>query len=65
MEYKNILIQNGTKPICKLCGCKDKRVLVVHHLDRKRNNNAIRNLVWLCLNCHHLVHYYKNQIKIK
>jgi len=65
VKYRNILSRNGIKPKCKLCGCKDKRILVVHHRDKKRSNNTIKNLVWLCLNCHHLVHYYKDQVKIK
>jgi len=64
-EYKSFLLQSGIAQKCKLCSCRDRRVLVVHHLDEKRNNNSLKNLIWLCLNCHHLVHYYKSQIKIK
>ena len=62
IEHKNILIRNRIKPICKRCGYKDERVLAVHHLDKNKKHNNVRNLVWLCHNCHHLVHYY--QIKI-
>ncbi len=43
--------------ICHMCGLTDKRVLVVHHLDRHRSNNELENLVWLCCNCHYLVHH--------
>ena len=64
-EYRSLLLRSGVPQKCKLCGCRDKRILVVHHLDEKRNNNIIKNLIWLCLNCHHLVHFYKNQSKIK
>lgn len=62
-EYKKFLLRSGTHQKCKLCNCEDKRVLVVHHLDGRRNNNIIKNLVWLCLNCHHLVRRYKERIK--
>lgn len=58
IEHKNLLLKNGIKPICKLCGCRDKRVLAVHHLNRNKKDNKIKNLVWLCHNCHHLVHCY-------
>lgn len=61
-KLKSILIQNKIKQICKICGCKDKRVLAVHHLDKNRRNSEVRNLVWLCHNCHHLVHRYKIKI---
>lgn len=58
IKHKKILIQSGIKPVCKLCACKDKRVLVVHHLDKNKKHNNIKNLVWLCHNYHHLVHHY-------
>lgn len=61
-DYRKILTGNKIKPICKLCHCKDKRVLCAHHLDKDRKNNSLSNLIWLCYNCHHLVHNYKNAI---
>lgn len=60
--YREILIKSGIEPKCKICGNKDKRVLAVHHLDKDRKNNKVINLVWLCLNCHHLVH--RHEVKI-
>ena len=62
IEHKELLIRNGIKSVCKLCGCKDKRVLAVHHLDRNKKHNMIKNLIWLCHNCHHLVHCYNINI---
>ena len=59
IAYKKLLIKNRIKSVCKLCRCKDERVLAVHHLDRNRKHNNIKNLVWLCHNCHHLVHSHK------
>ncbi len=62
-EYRSFLLQSDAIQKCKMCGNKDKRLLVVHHKDEKRNNNKVKNLIWLCLNCHHLVHYYKEKLK--
>lgn len=62
LEYRKILLRNNLVPICKICGNKDKRVLIVHHKDRNRKNNVVKNLTWLCLNCHHLVHHYNKSI---
>ena len=54
--YRRILL--GTKiPVrCVKCGYKNERVLVVHHKDGNRKNNKLKNLEWLCRNCHYLVH---------
>ena len=62
VEYRKILINNGIKPICKLCGCEDGRVLEVHHLDKDHKNNVLNNLAFLCRNCHHLVHCHEIRI---
>jgi hypothetical protein len=62
INYKKFLIKNKIKTICKLCGCKDKRVLAVHHLDKNHKNNNLKNLIFLCHNCHHLVHCYNISI---
>lgn len=61
--YRKILIRKGVKPICALCHNKDERVLTVHHKDRNRKNNLISNLVWVCQNCHSLIHRYKEYDK--
>ena len=42
--------------ICNRCKIKDRRVLLVHHKDRNRYNNNLKNLEVLCLNCHALEH---------
>lgn len=57
VHYRKILMNSHTKPICLLCDTKDKRIIVVHHIDEDRSNNSLANLAWLCRNCHHLVHY--------
>jgi len=54
--YRLILKRTETKEECRRCGTNDKRVLVVHHKDRNRKNNALENLEWLCRNCHAIVH---------
>lgn len=59
--YRTILTRNKVPAVCKLCKSTDRRIMAVHHLDKNRNNNKVENLVWLCHNCHHLVHHYKNE----
>lgn len=56
VQYRKILNKNKIKPICKLCKTKDTRILCAHHLDRNRKNNDVSNLIWVCRNCHHLIH---------
>jgi len=63
VAYRNILIDSKIKPICNICGIKDKRILIAHHIDKNHRNNKVDNLVWLCLNCHYLVHKHKEKIK--
>lgn len=58
--YRRILERAGVFPRCALCNLTDKDILLVHHIDKDRKNNKLRNLVWLCHNCHHLVHNYSD-----
>ncbi len=39
-------------PICAFCGFGVPEILEAAHLDGKRDNNVIENLVILCPNCH-------------
>jgi len=55
-SYRNAMLRKGRSPICTVCGFSDVRALLVHHIDRNRQNNALRNLKWLCHNCHYLEH---------
>lgn len=48
----------GVEAVCDLCRITDERVLIVHHKDQDRKNNSIKNLAWLCRNCHYLAHQY-------
>ncbi|MBI4135881.1 HNH endonuclease [Candidatus Uhrbacteria bacterium] len=52
------LMRKKRKQICRKCGIYDPHVLIVHHIDKNRKNNVLSNLVWLCRNCHFLVHKY-------
>lgn len=64
--YRRILKASGRLEICTLCETSDKRVLMVHHFDKNRKNNKITNLIWLCNNCHYLVHHYNDEaIKLR
>ncbi len=54
--YRKKMLESGRPAMCKLCKKKDRRVLQVHHKDGNDQNYEIDNLIWLCVNCHHLVH---------
>ena len=60
-SYRGVIIRNKVPQKCTLCGNSDIRVLAVHHIDKNRENNKIKNLAWLCHNCHHLVHRYQDE----
>ena len=57
-SYRRILKRVGGPKVCALCQTIDERVLAVHHIDQTRTNNAPDNLMWLCHNCHFLIHHY-------
>lgn len=56
-SYRKILDRTDAEKKCLACNAVDERILVVHHIDQNRKNNDATNLIWLCHNCHHLVHY--------
>ena len=62
-NYGQILDRNKREQVCVLCKNKDKRVLAVHHLDGNKKNVELKNLIWLCWNCHFLVHHDKDTKK--
>ena len=54
--YRNVILRSKIAQICKRCRTRDKRILAVHHIDRDHQNNRTSNLLWLCHNCHFLIH---------
>ena len=56
--YRKLLIKTNKQQLCTFCKNDDKRILAVHHIDRNRKNNELTNLIWLCHNCHYLIHHY-------
>jgi len=42
---------------CEICKIDDYQVLCVHHRDKDRKNNEIKNLQILCANCHYRIHF--------
>lgn len=60
-SYKDLLKRTNTKQFCVLCKKDNHKILCVHHIDRNRKNNNVRNLIWLCRNCHFLIHHYKKE----
>ena len=59
--YKNVLLRSSVSRICRRCKTRDYRILTVHHIDKNRKNNHLRNLIWLCHNCHFLIHHYNKE----
>ncbi len=62
--YRQILLRHSQKPRCIRCALSDQRVLVVHHKDGNRKNNSLKNLCWLCCNCHFLLHHYPKEAQL-
>ena len=61
--YRDAMFRSGPEPTCRRCGLTDQRVLSVHHLDEDRSNNRLENLMWLCHNCHYLIHHHEDERK--
>jgi len=52
-EYKKKKLIN----FCQLCGFKEiPEILIIHHIDRNRQNNSSENLLRLCPFCHAMIH---------
>ncbi len=47
-----------------VCPCGEWRSLQVHHIDGNHNNNALKNLKWLCEKCHAEEHGIKIRKKV-
>ena len=60
-SYRSILAKSGQPRLCVKCQQNDHRILAVHHKDKNRKNNSNKNLIWLCHNCHFLVHHYEDE----
>lgn len=55
---RNWLARRGFFLVCNRCGYDSHpEILVIHHRDRNRKNNAVENLEILCPNCHAVEHY--------
>lgn len=57
-DFRDWMIRRNLVTHCNRCGYKERReILVVHHVDRDRNNSDLKNLEVLCPNCHAIEHY--------
>ena len=61
-SYKDLLKRTNIEKVCVLCKKSNSKTLCVHHIDKNRKNNNLSNLVWLCRNCHFLIHNYKKEM---
>ena len=57
---RNRLIESRGN-VCERCGYDKSDVLQIHHKDRNRDNNNLKNLELICPNCHAEEHYLKNK----
>ncbi len=57
--HRTTMLRSGSLQVCWHCKTDDKRILAVHHIDENHLNNDLKNLAWLCHNCHFLVHHDK------
>ena len=55
---KKKLLKLQNKPHCEFCGNDNKEILQIHHIKpiSEGGDNAEKNLIILCPNCHKLVH---------
>jgi hypothetical protein len=60
-SYREVMARSSSNKQCAMCKKNDIRILSVHHVDHNRKNNILKNLVWVCRNCHHLLHCYKEE----
>lgn len=52
--------------ICEKCGKTDNQVRIdTHHIDGNKSNNSHENIQVLCVNCHALEHYEKEDRGLK
>lgn len=52
---KRLMEQRGKS--CERCNYNKYQILQVHHIDRNRKNNDLKNLELICPNCHFEEHY--------
>ncbi len=52
-----LLQERGGK--CERCGFDKYQILQVHHKDKNKNNNDLKNLELVCPNCHFEEHYFE------
>lgn len=45
---------------CERCGYSKSEILQIHHKDRNRQNNSLKNLELICPNCHCEEHYLRS-----
>lgn len=60
-SYRDRMRRSDRKQECKKCKIGDIRLLSVHHKDRNRDNNDLSNLIFMCHNCHFLIHKYPEE----
>lgn len=68
IEFNNILkerVRARDNYTCQICGVQENdyyRKLDVHHIDGRKKNNSLENLITLCESCH--IHTHRQKILI-
>ena len=60
-SYRERLLRSNRQKNCARCLTTDVRILSVHHKDKNRDNNNLSNLMFMCHNCHFLVHNHPEE----
>lgn len=60
---KRLVESRGSR--CQRCGYDKAEILQIHHQDRDRENNRLKNLELLCPNCHSEEHFLFGKKKLK
>lgn len=64
-RYHNISLSEYDRITEKCWSCEHDRMVQLHHLNSKREDNRIENMVGLCPNCHRELHTHLYSEKIK
>jgi HD superfamily phosphodiesterase len=52
--YKRLIQREDLTQKCQICG--SKRFILIHHKDKNRKNNSLKNLIIVCRSCHAKIH---------
>lgn len=60
---KEYIKEIGKQKRCPICGEDDPRTFQKHHINGDHDDNAKKNIVKICANCHNLTYTAKDQLR--